>query len=49
MIERPAIVKALLDAGFESGWAASEDRIILWEHDEDPPAPYTRPEGANQQ
>lgn len=33
----------LIDAGFHTGWALSGDTLILWEHDEDPPAPLTRP------
>ena len=39
----PPIVQLLLDAGFDSGWALSDDTLILWEHEEDPPAPLTRP------
>ena len=37
------MVKVLLDAGFDSGWALSGDELTLWEHDEDPPAPLKRP------
>jgi hypothetical protein len=33
----------LLDAGFNSGWALSGDTLILWEHEEEPPTPLTRP------
>jgi hypothetical protein len=36
-------VKLLLDAGFHSDWVVSDGKIILWEHDENPPAPLTRP------
>ena len=36
-------VKLLLDAGFDSGWVVSDGVLILWEHDENPPAPLTRP------
>lgn len=36
--------KVLLDAGFDSGWVVSDGVLILWENDEDPPAPFTRPE-----
>ena len=38
------LVKLLIDAGFESGWALGGETLVLWEHDEDPPAPLTRPE-----
>ena len=34
----------LLDAGFVTGWALQGDALVLWEHDEDPPAPLVRPE-----
>jgi hypothetical protein len=33
----------LLDAGFANGWAIKEGELIIWEHDEDPPKPLTRP------
>jgi hypothetical protein len=39
----PPMVQLLLDAGFNSGWALSDDTLILWEHEEDPPAPLVRP------
>lgn len=39
----PTSVQLLIDAGFESGWALSENVLVLWEHDEDPPAPLVRP------
>ena len=37
-------VQLLLDAGFNSGWAIKGDTLILWEHDQDPPAPLVRPD-----
>lgn len=37
------MVKLLLDAGFDTGWAITGDTLILWEHDVDPPAPLVRP------
>ncbi len=37
-------MQLLSDAGFETGWALSDGVLILWEHDQDPPAPLTRPE-----
>lgn len=42
--ENSATVQLLIDAGFNTGWAVAGDTLILWEHDEDPPAPLTRPE-----
>jgi len=36
----------LTDAGFTDGWALSEGVLILWEHDEEPPAPLTRPDAS---
>jgi hypothetical protein len=42
------IIQLLQDAGFDSGWALSGDTLILWEHNEDPPAPLTRPEATNE-
>ena len=34
----------LVEKGFNSGWAIADGKLVLWEHDEDPPAPLTRPE-----
>jgi hypothetical protein len=42
MINDP-LVKALLDAGFVNGWALLGDVLTIWEHEQDPPAPLTRP------
>ena len=42
MIVSP-MVELLTQAGFTDGWALAEDVLILWEHDEDPPAPLERP------
>lgn len=39
----PSMVQLLLDAGFPEGWAIAGDKLILWEHEEDPPAPLERP------
>ena len=38
------LVALLRDKGFTDGWALAGDDLILWEHDENPPAPLTRPE-----
>ena len=37
------IVALLLEKGFDAGWALFGTDLILWEHDENPPAPLTRP------
>lgn len=39
----PPMVQLLLDAGFTDGWAVAGDELILWEHEEEPPAPLVRP------
>jgi hypothetical protein len=38
----------LLDSGFTDGWSISGDILILWEHEQDPPAPLTRPEAIDE-
>ena len=42
--EHDNLVAALVAAGFDSGWVLQGDTLVLWQHDEDPPAPLTRPE-----
>ena len=37
------IIQKLIDAGFDTGWALNGTDLVLWEHDEDPPKPLTRP------
>lgn len=37
------VIDLLIDAGFDNGWALDGTTLILWEHDEDPPKPLTRP------
>ena len=37
------MAKVLADAGFLTGWALQGDELILWEHEENPPKPLTRP------
>lgn len=39
----PPMAQLLLEAGFTDGWALAGDKLILWEHDENPPAPLERP------
>ena len=41
------IHQLLLDNGYSDGWAMSEETLLVWEHDEDPPAPLTRPEASD--
>ena len=38
-------IELLQSAGFDNGWVLADGVLILWEHDTDPPAPLTRPEG----
>ena len=38
------LIELLHDAGFTTGWALSGDVLVLWEHDQDPPAPLVRPD-----
>ena len=44
MPEENPTIQLLLDAGFHTGWVVAGDTLVLWEHDEDPPTPLTRPE-----
>jgi hypothetical protein len=37
------LLKLLSDKGFDNGWVLTGETLILWEHDQDPPAPLTRP------
>lgn len=37
------LIELLVSKGFDTGWALSGDVLILWEHDQDPPAPLARP------
>jgi hypothetical protein len=47
IIEISPMHQLLLDAGYDSGWAMTEEKLILWEHDADPPAPLKRPEASD--
>ena len=42
-IELSPMHQLLLSNGFESGWAISGETLLVWEHEEEPPAPLTRP------
>jgi hypothetical protein len=44
MIPTPSPMhQLLLDSGFPDGWSMTEERLLAWDHDEDPPAPLVRP------
>jgi hypothetical protein len=47
-IEENPTIKLLTDAGFSTGWVVRGDTLILWEHDEEPPTPLTRPEATDE-
>jgi hypothetical protein len=38
------LITLLFTAGFNNGWALNDTDLVLWEHEQDPPAPLTRPE-----
>jgi hypothetical protein len=42
------LCKLLTDNGFESGWALNGETLVLWLHEQDPPAPLTRPEATDE-
>jgi len=37
------LAEMLVEKGFATGWILSGDELILWEHEENPPKPLTRP------
>jgi hypothetical protein len=43
LTEHQKTVKMLIDAGYESGWALLGNVLTIWEHEENPPKPLTRP------
>jgi hypothetical protein len=47
MIEPTEMEQLLIDNGFVDGWALLGDVLTVWLHDEDPPAPLTRPEASD--
>ena len=47
IIEISPMHQLLLDNGYDSGWAMTGETLVIWEHDENPPAPLTRPEVSN--
>jgi hypothetical protein len=38
------LIDLLSEKGYETGWALLGTELTIWELDEDPPAPLTRPE-----
>jgi hypothetical protein len=42
------LTQLLQDKGFEDGWCLMGDTLTLWFHDQDPPAPLTRPEATDE-
>ena len=43
LTEHNLLVKKIVDAGFDTGWALNDTELVLWEHEQDPPKPLTRP------
>ena len=46
IIETPnhdEFVELLLKQNYLTGWSLSGETLVLWEHDEEPPAPLKRP------
>jgi hypothetical protein len=42
------LIKLLQDNGFDDGWCLAGDTLTLWFHDQDPPAPLTRPQDTDE-
>ncbi len=42
--EHQKLIEILENAGYETGWVLHGETLVLWEHDENPPAPLTRPQ-----
>jgi hypothetical protein len=41
------LIQLLDDKGFKTGWVLTGETLTVWQHDEDPPAPLTRPEASD--
>ena len=41
-------LELLASAGFETGWALSDGVLIVWENEENPPAPLKRPKSTDE-
>jgi hypothetical protein len=42
------LIELLLANGYDHGWTLQGEILTQWEHDQDPPAPLTRPEATNE-
>jgi len=42
MIDDP-LEQLLRNAGFSEGWAMSDGKLVIWEHEQEPPEPLERP------
>ena len=42
------LLQLLADAGFDTGWVLHGEELTLWEHDQEPPAPLTRPKATDE-
>ena len=42
------LIQILKDAGITDGFCLHGDTIVIWEHEQDPPAPLTRPEATDE-
>ena len=38
------LTQMLIDAGFDTGWAITNETLTVWEYDVEPPQPLTIPE-----
>jgi hypothetical protein len=47
MITNTPMTQLLIDKGCQN-WALTNEVLIVWDNDEDPPAPLTRPEATNE-
>jgi hypothetical protein len=47
MITNTAMTQLLIDNGCQN-WALTNEVLIVWDNDEDPPAPLTRPEATDE-
>jgi hypothetical protein len=42
------LIELLIDAGFNEGWSLENETLTLWLHDQEPPAPLTRPKATDE-
>ena len=42
------LLQLLLDNNFITGWVLTGEELTRWEHDQDPPAPLTRPKATDE-